>query len=275
MPFSKILKKNIRSIFYSLSLTLGTFIALQEIHENKNMFRFIVFSLLVFFIYLVELYTNWKSHKTRIELNLNFDDEINELSQLFHKIILPIALYLSVIGFGFYNIRSTSILILLSVVFVTFFILFINIRAFFEAKNRIEDKTHYVYDLIKFVIFFSLANVFSNASNNFPVNLSLYGLCITVTTFTLLILMLWRFDRVKLTSVIYGIIISLFMGIGFLLFHAERVVNSLQISLSLFFVFYLASAVIHHLVMKTLTKGVLFEYLLVILIVIAITYGIA
>ncbi len=268
-------KRNLRPIFYALSLTLGIYIALQEIHENKDYYRFILFSFLIFFIYLAELYSNWKSNKTKIELNMDFGDEVNELSQTFHKILMPVGLYLSIVGFGFYNIRSSSLVIVLSLVFVTFFILFLNIRAFFEAKTKIEDKTHYVYDLIKFIIFFCLVNVFSNASNNFPVNLSLYAVCVVAITLVLLMLMLWRLEKLHLYSILYGAIVSLFIGIVFLLYHADRVVNSLQISLGLFFVFYLTSAVIHHILMKTFTKGVFFEYWLIITIVIGVTYGIA
>ncbi len=275
MNIIKIIKRNFKSLFYSLSLTFGIYIALQEIHELKNTYRFILFSALVFFIYLAEVYSNWISKKRKVELNLDFNDEVNELSHLFHKIVLPAGLYCSLVGFGYYNIQSSSLLMLLGVVFITFFILFINIRAFFEAKTRVEDKTHYVYDLIKFLIFFSLVNVFSNASNNFPTNVAIYAMGVMITTFTLLALMLWRFDKFHLYSAIYGLIVSTFIGIIFLLYHADRVVNSLQISLGLFFVFYLTSAVIHHLIMKTFTKGVLLEYFLVILIVIAITYGIA
>ncbi len=275
MSLIKKISNNLKPAFYSLSLTLGIFIALQEIHENKNYTRFIIFSLLILFIYLAELYSHWKSKKTKIELNMDFGDEVNELSQTFHKIIMPAGLYLSIIGFGFYNIRSSSIFIVLCIVFITFFILFLNIRAFFEAKTRVEDKTHYVYDLIKFIIFYCLIDVFSNASNNFPANISLYAVCVVGVTLTLITLMLWRLEKVYLYSLLYGFIVSLFMGIVFLLYHAERVVNSLQISLGLLVVFYLTSAVIHHLLMKTFTKGVLFEYLLIIAIVIGITYGIA
>jgi len=275
MYITRIIKKNIKPVFYSLSLTLGIYVALQEIHENKNVYRFILFSLLIFFIYLAELYSNWKSEKTKIELNMNFNDDVNELSQVFHKIVLPIALYVAVIGFGFYNIRSSSILVVLGAVFVTFYLLFLNIRAFFEAKNKLEDKTHYVYDLIKFIIFFCIVNVFSNAANNFPANLTLYAICVIITSFTLIALMLWRFDKIHMSSLVYATIVSLSIGIVFMVYHGGRVVNSLQISLGLFFVFYLASAIIHHIIMKTFTKGVLFEYLLVITIVLAITYGIA
>lgn len=275
MSITKLIKKNIKPIFYSLSLTLGIFIALQEIHENKNVYRFILFSLLIFFIYLAELYSNWKSHHTKVELNMDFGDEVNELSQLFHKIVLPIALYFSIISFGYYNIRSSYLVAVLIVVFITFYILFVNIRAFFDAKTKLEDKTHYVYDLIKFIIFFCLIDTFSNASNNFPINLPLYAVCVVVTAFTLIALMLWRFDKVRLYTLVYGVIVSLFIGIIFLIYHADRVVNSLQISLGLFFVFYLTSAVIHHLIMKTFTKGVLLEYILVICIVVGVTYGIS
>lgn len=275
MQVNKILKKYFKPFFYSTSLTLGIYVAIQELHENKNTERFILFSILVFFIYLVEVYSHWRSKKAKVQLNMDFSDDVNEASELFHKIILPVGLYFSIIGFAFYNLKSSSLIFMLVGVFVTFFILFLNIKAFFELKNKLEDKTHYVYDLIKFLIFFSLVNVFSNAANNFPENLSIYGISVAITSFTLLALMLWRFEKLHIFSVVYGSIVSLFIGIVFLLYHAERIVNPLQIALGLFFVFYLASAIIHHIVSKTLSKWVLFEYILVIAIVIGITYGIA
>lgn len=275
MNLFKIFKINTKPFFYSLSLTLGIFVALQEIHEYKNPNRFFLFSLLILFIYLAEVFANWRSNRTKIEINLDINDEVNELSHLFHKLVLPIALYLSLIGFGYYNIKSISLIALLIAVFLTFFILFINIRSFFEAKSRLESKTHYVYDLIKFIIFFCLINFLSNTSNNNPQWLPVYALLSSGLSLILLILMMWRINKLKFYSFIYSFISSICVGIVFLIYHAERVVNSLQISLGLFFVFYLASAIIHHLIMKTLTKGVLLEYVLVIFIVIAITYGIA
>lgn len=275
MFLSKLTKKYFRTFFYSLSVTLGIYIALQELHQNQSINRFILFSLLVLFIYVVEIFSHWRTKSSKVEINLDFDDEINELSHLFHKLILPIGLYFSIVGFGFYNLRSSSLIFLLIAVFVTFFILFVNIRAFFDHKLRAQDKTHYVYDLIKFLIFFCLADVFSNAANNFTDNLVLYAASMIAVTFSLIVLMLWRYDKVHLYSLVYGSIASVFIGIIFFLYHIDRVVNSLQISLGLFFIFYLTSAIIHHLVMKTFSRGVLTEYVLVILIVIAVTYGIA
>lgn len=267
--------ENLKALFFSFALTVGIYVALEELHVNQSLNRFILFTGLIFFIYIGESILNWKESKNRVELNLNFNDDVNELSQFFYKIILPIALYLSVVGFGYFNIKSSSLILLLVAIFITFFVLFINIRLFFESKTRLESKTHYVYDLIKFIIFFCITNILSNISNNLPANLLIYTFTIAIVTFTLISLMLWRFDKFHLYSLVYGLIVSIFCGIVFFLYHKDRIVNSLQISLGLFFVFYLTSAIVHHSILKTLSKGVLLEYFLVITIVIAITYGIA
>lgn len=273
--FPKNFFDNLKSLFYAFSITAGIYVALTELHENNNMNGFILFSTALFVIYMAEIFIHWINKSSKVEINLNIHDEVNELSHLFHKIILPIALYIALVGFGFYNIKAASLKFLMIGVFIIFFILFINIRAFFENKLTLEHKTHYIYDIIKFFIFFCAINVFSNSANNYPSFLLAYSLASGVLCFVIIVLMLWRYKHFQQNSTILSVIPSILIGVIFYFYQMGRVVNSLQVGLGVFFVFYLSTALIHHKVTNTLSRDVLIEYLLVILLVLAITYGIS
>jgi len=87
--------------------------------------------------------------------------------------------------------------------------------------------------------------------------------------------MLWRHNTFSSRAGTFAVIASFTIGIFFFILHVNKVVNSLEISLIILFLFYLTTAIIHHSIMKTLTKGVLLEYIIVILLVLAITYGVS
>jgi hypothetical protein len=266
---------NLRSLFYAFSVTSGIYVALQELHQNKNITGFIIFSIALFMIYIAEIISNWYNKSSRVELNMDLNDKTNEFLHIFHKIILPILLYISLIGFGFYNFKDSSFIILLIAVFLIFFILFVNIRAFFEHKLSAEHKTHYIYDIIIFLIFFTTINFISNTTRNQPELTLVYSITAGALSFMLISMMLLRSKGIKPIYLSYNLGASLFIFIIFFLLHFDRVVNALQVALGLLFVFYLSAALIHHRLMKTLTRDVFIEYLIVILLVLTITYGIS
>lgn len=265
----------LRSFFYAFSVTAAMYIAIKELHSNSNPSGFIVFTLALFGIYLIEIFSHWRTKSTKVQINFDIHDEINEFSHFFHKIVLPIIFYISLVAFGYYNIKSRSIIILLFFVFITFFVLFINIRAFFEHKLTVEHKTNYVYDIIKFLIFFAGVDSLSNLANFYQTQLIPISIGVFALSFTLLFLMLWRYKKLRQMSAFFSFVASFLIAAIFFISQTGRIVNALQISLSLIFIFYLSAAIIHHKLMRTLTRSVLVEYFVVMLLVLAITYGIS
>jgi len=127
----KFITKNFNSLLYALAVTAGMYTAIVELQTYKNNGTFVFFSFLIFLIYFVELFIDWRDKSSKVQIRLDIHEEIDELSHLFHKVILPVALYVSLIGFGFYNISNHSLILILITVFLVFSVLFINIRAFF------------------------------------------------------------------------------------------------------------------------------------------------
>jgi len=257
---------------YSAGITLAIYAAIQELHKFNNSSQFYVFSAAIFIIIISEIIINYIARSKTVVINMDFSDEINELSHLFNKIVLPIALYISIIGFGYYNLSSNILTIVLILTFVLFFILFINIRSFFKDSLNLESKTHFVYDFFKFIIFFLGVDVIVNYSqgNAQQVFGGVLALCMVLH---LLLIVRQKFAQKRhyLMAIIGSIVIA---ESSTLLVAANRY-NQLQISLCVVFIFYLSLAIIQHAISRTLTKSVLFEYLLILLIAVSILLGVS
>lgn len=269
----KLLVGGFSSFFYSIAITLGIYIALQELHTYQNISNYLVFSFALLNIYLIELFIVYQHKNKRVELNFNINDDVNELSHFFHKIILPILLYVALTGFGYFNITSHLMGFILGFTFLAFFILFINTKAFLEHRVTAEHKTHYVYDIIKFLIFFLTTNVLINLFNSRGGDLILFSIVEFGLALVILLLMVWRIEKLYRVTFIYAFIASIVIALFFYILNFSTKLNPFQNALGLIFLFYISAAIIHHKTARTLTKGVFTEYLLVVVLVLAIAYG--
>ncbi|MEO6728597.1 MAG: hypothetical protein ABIM99_01620 [Candidatus Dojkabacteria bacterium] len=257
---------------YSAGITLAIYAAIQELHKFNNSSQFFVFSAAIITIIISEIIINYIARSKTVVLNMDFSDDINELSHLFNKIILPLGLYISIIGFGYYNLSSNILTIILILTFVLFFVLFVNIRSFFKNSLDLESKTHFVYDFFKFIIFFLGGDVIVNYSQG---NVQqVFGGVLALSAILHLLLLIrqkFAFNRHYILAIIGSIIIAESAS----LLVAANKYNQLQISLCIIFIFYLSLAIIQHAINRTLTRSVLFEYLLVLLIALSILLGVS
>lgn len=224
-------------------------------------------------IIVSDLFINYVRRNRKIELNLNINDKVNELLLFINNFVLPISLFIGYIGFIHYNIVNYINLPLIIINIVVFTILFTNIRAFFLYEKTAESKTHFVYDIIKFLIFFYITNILSHLSLYYDIVLP-YAIALLVITFSLILLMMWKLNKVHIASLVLAIGGSIFITIFFVVVQRFLFTNSLQISLALLFIFYITTAIIHHVILKTLRRSVLLEYFAVMLVVLAVLYGI-
>lgn len=261
-------------LIYALGITVAIYISIEELHKFNNNDRFFLFSGFVVFILLIENLLALIRRKREVEINLNMNDDFNELWHLFYKFLLPILYYISIVAFGFYNLYSTNILIIIALTFLTFLLLFINTKAFFQNIKQVESRTHYVYDLIKFLIFFTSTNFIVNLQDGSRevLIISFFGMLVVV--FSLVMLIVWRLNKIHLVATIFSVLVSIFISLTFLILILANLFNPIQISLGLFFAFYLAVAIIQHALLNTLTKSVIFEYIVILLAVFAVIFGI-
>lgn len=264
----------LNSIIYSLGITLGIFISVEELHKFNDRGNFFIFTALIFIILFLENLIAVLKRNKNVEINFDVNDEVNELWHFFYKFLMPFLYYISFIGFSYYNQHNSSITALLILTFFTFFLLFINTRAFFQNIKILESRTHYVYDLIKFLIFFTSINTLCFFQDEARSNLIIASVATILISFVLTMLMIWRIQKIHLQSIIISAISSIIIGIAFAGLNMTGRFTELQVTLGLFFAFYLSVAIIHHTLLGTLTKSVVLEYLIILIVVFAVVYGI-
>lgn len=272
--FNKVLAKNLWTFFYSLSLTIGIYISLQELHEFGNRNNFLTFSVIIFVIYVIEIFVSWQSNQIKHDKTLDIKEVEKDLLFSVNKLFLPIALYISLVGFGYYNFKNSILLPILTFTFICFFLLFTNIKAYFEKRKKAESNTQYVYDIIKFLIFFTTINVFVNIVNNNQDLLWPSTLYTFLVTALLNSLILWKVEKLRFKVIIPSILTSVIISLLFASLSYIDSFNQLEATLVLTVVFYIFIAGIHHIVHKTLTASLASEYILIVLVIISIAYGI-
>lgn len=263
------------SFIYAFGITIGIYISIEELHKFNNTQRFIVFSVLIFLILLLENIIAVLRRNKSVQINFDINDDVNELWHFFYKFLLPFIYYISLVAFGYYNMFTSSIVIILGVTFFTLLLLFINTKAFFQNIKSMESRTHYVYDLIKFLIFFTSINTLAHiqAGDNTLIFITTFSTFLI--SFALIMLMVWRLNKVRARAYIFGFAFSLLLALIFAVLNYLGQFNPMQISLGLIFAFYLSVAIIHHALLNTLTKGVIVEYLIILLVVFTVVYGIS
>lgn len=262
------------SLIYSTGATIAIYLSAVELTRFENLTLFLIYSFSFILIILLENFLAFIQRNRKIEINLDIKDEVNELSHFFYKIILPITLFFSLVFFLYFNFYIGTIDLILIFSFIIFFLLFLNTKAFFDNLKDLESRTHYIYDILKFFIFFLIVNILSNFQNYNNLNLIISTLGILIISFIITILMIWRLNKIRIRSYIYSFIFAFFSSLIFLILNLTNQFSALQISIGLVFVFYLSIAIIQHILLNTLTKYVLLEYILILLVSIVVIYGI-
>lgn len=270
----KILKNNLSELFYSFAITVGMYISFTELVINNNSYRFVIFAVISFFIYFSEIIFDYFNKSRRVEFNLNPNDNINEVSEMINKIMLPVILFFSLLGFSYFNIESQTFLLVLMIVYFIYFTLIKNIRYFFKNDKKDEAQTHYVYDLIKLLVVFLISNFLSNLFKLNNEGLIVLSLLFGIVIFLMAALI--RFNdkgkhyrqRLKFAAVYFPSFAA-----GFYALNYTESFNALKISLVISIVFYIFSAFFYHVSNKNITKTLAAEYILILVIVVSLSYG--
>jgi len=268
--------KNIfRPFLFSLAIVIGIYISVVELYSNNNQNRFIFFTIATSLIFIFELVDHFWHKSKKVQINLNFGDKINELWEIVNKVIIPAALYFGIVLYAGIHIASINLSILLIFVFFLLLVLFLNINYFFKNNITLEHKTHFIYDLIKFTIFYLYIDVIVNwASRN--VNLQNYFLAfvfVIVVSIILKLLILWKSEILNKFNIFVVILSSFASGICYIVFALLNFVRVTEISWFLLYLFYISIAIIHHRSEGTLTKKVVYEYFFVSILLFVLFVG--
>jgi len=266
----KTLRGYLRSVVYSLTVVLGLSIAFNLLDRGHDS-DFVKMVVITSFIFIIEIYTGWlfrRQQVDQLEIPLFGHQLFSELS---HHLFIPLGMFFSICGFGYFNRQDHLRIAVLAFAFVVLAVMFANIRAFYENRMKLERQTHYIYDIAKLLLFFGASDTFFNWTSS--VDMPYLGaLAVSALGLLLLLMMSIRHDRVdtRIGKQILALSVILLV-VSVVISIVDH--NPLQASTTVTLVYYLITAAVHHILNKDLTIQVALEYILVTVLSLGFIYG--
>ncbi len=255
-------KNNIRAIIYSILITVGfgTLVYVLDMRLND---LFLLSSSILYLILVVEIVWMWYwAKKKLIQLNIPIVDRYDRITQLVLHATLPTMLFWSIVGFIFNNLNPHEWVFILCVSFILFFVLFTNIRAYYEDKFQLEEKTHAVYDFIKlFIYVFSIYN-FLTFSQSYNLQILYSIIFLGVIGSVLLFLNLLQQKSHSIALFVVSIVLSFVISILSVVFFEILNMHIFKVVGIGFLLFYICVSFMHHTIRRDLTKELIIEYLI-------------
>lgn len=268
------LNKNSRSIFYALTTGLGLFFALDQLKE-EGINRYLLIIGLTILLQAFEVFLDWR-YATKIlrQIDLPNVNIYNLWGHILNHIILPVFIIVSVAGFIYYNsddlIRIVAIFIVISINMI----LFINIRSYYQDEFLVEQKTRYVYTAIKLVIFFFSMNFLLHLSRFCLFEIWVLTCLVCFLILILAFLMIYQRAQVSLATIIYVIVSAFVISLIFMVLSQIGIIL-IGLNVITFLLFYFALSILHHKMERTLTRNVLGEYILILILALSIFFGLS
>ncbi len=233
-------------------------------------------SVVLYLVVLFEMFYVWFVSKEKLrQFDLPLISTYTKLKQFLHHFLLPTIFYIALSGFIYYNNQPAIRIPFVLLSFIAFTSLFINLRAFYQDKFKLEESTYYVYDLIELVSFFMIVNL---ALHFWDINGLIFLipiLLVFVISLLIFILNLYQLDQLELKSLILVIIFSILVAgflAGLVLFAS---LNLISLNLLTFISYYFLYGILSHKVDGSLNLSVMVEYLSIFLLLLAFFFGIS
>lgn len=252
-----------RPLIYSLILAFGTYINIF-ILLNENFSTFIYGSIILFVLLIIEIYYTYKLGNDLLDqFNLPEINDKHKLANRIQQFILPTLLYIGVYIFIFFNKILILNYFISIIIFILYFITFSNIKAYYEDKFIIEEKTNYIYDILTIIIYALL--IYSIVTFTLYFRIPLYYSLIVIIILSLLtkIFTIFRHNTFELKKYLLPIEI---LNIGLFLILEYFGISEFKLAFILTIPLYIFIANIHHY--KDFTKSLKLyeEYFVLILI---------
>lgn len=185
---------------------------------------------------------------------------------MLHQIILPILLYIGMVGFIFFYPRDIITQVMVVVVSAVYWLLFINIQAVYDRNFELQSFTHGIYNLVKIFTFFLVMTSSLELFHYLDASPLFTGLATFLISFVLLVLALVRYMQTSTISVIIAIIFSFVIGVFGMVLGSLMFSSYFSLGLYVTILYYLLSSLMNHKAEGTLNFSVIVEYLSVAVI---------
>lgn len=239
--------------FMYLSFLLNSYPTIYYIYAVLILYLVLIFELLSTRFYARELLNQFalKSHA-------HHDHGVHNI----HQILLPSLMYFSLALFLFFVLNKAVLVAIYLFIFIVFTVIFTNIRAYYEDKFVLEEKTNNIYDIINIVLIFVASYGVLSLFNYVDQSIYLALLTLMALYLVILTITLYRYNALRTELIIYmaALILGFLVASGILLYLGASIA---VISLLLGSLFYLIIAYLNHLRDDTMSVGVISEYIVV------------
>lgn len=254
------LKKNKHSVIYSVFL-FCTFELILRVLQDLGTWRYVTASVLFCILLVGELSYGMLYIRKRYTR-----DEIGNVvwplmrSHLLHQFILPIMLYIGMIGFIFFYPHDVLVHIMIMVTSATYWLLFLNIRAVYNHDFELKQLSHGIYNFVKIIVFFLLTTSALELMHYLHADYIVIVLALFCSTFILFALILSRYMQVSYRSIVIILLFSIAIAIFAWYFGHLVFTTYFNMGLFLTILFYLLSSLVNHKAEGTLSLLVIIEY---------------
>lgn len=267
------LRQNFRSIVYAFTLGLILYL-IRNINQQGSNTEYLIAVLTGIVVLLLELYTIRHTAQDKlVQVGLPAVMRYSKWKSITLHYFLPILLLCSYSIFTYINPYDSLNKIAIPFTVIAFFIEFINNRAYYEDKFKLELATHGVYVFIVIFSIFTLSNSILNIASQYSLNaiiLSFILIGLSISGFLLIFL-----EEVKLyirlalaiiiTSILIGVLASaLYISLD----------SALRNSFIIVSLFYFGAAAIQHRIEGSLQVGIVAEYISILVLCFVLLYGI-
>ncbi len=257
------IRYNRRGVAYGLVMALLVAF-LEQFSFYSLPLALIIATTLCAVILLVLLSLNKRFATSRLrQLEFPNVNSYSPIVELLYHFALPLLTLLSFVGV--IRVLSTEgmSLLLFALAFVVFSLFFVNAKAYYEDKYKLEEQTHIIYDLAKLFMFFSSTSFILTMGNSLGFNFFIITGLVFCAGSLLTFLILLRQKNFQLFDILLILLAGL--SLGYLVANLFEFLAQRSILTSLYstIIFYILNATVHHEVNRTLKLGIILEYLLI------------
>jgi hypothetical protein len=272
MEVLKFITNHKRELLYGLVLGAGS-ISLQLIAKNYNYDIQLLVIVINLAMLLIGIYVHFSRADAQLkQLDLPSVDQLTPSLKLILHILFPAIFLITLEHFIiFNNYPWLSIIYFIITAFVTTSYL-INIKAHYLDKFKLVEKTNYIYDVTRILVFFMVLDIILNISSILSMNIYLVGLIVFVISAALIASILIRKININYFDILLILLAGLALGLLLVGIHTLLAASAIIVSFFLTLCYYILAAVITHELDNTLRLSTVVEYLLVSLLALLVLF---
>lgn len=226
-------------------------------------------------VLLIALLSIWKISSEKLaQLDLPSVNVYSKSVNIIYHFVLPLVLFVDFAIFIYINSYEILIPFLLILIFTSFTLVLINLRAYLEDKFKLELATHFIYTFIVIFTLFSCLIGIYNIINLHDIPVVAGGIVVMILSFILTMVLFNQFVLLNYRSIIFYGIASVLMGATSIILYTEFE-SILRNAFLTSILFYLMLALSHHKQEGSLNFNIIIEYIIITALGFVLLYGIA